>query len=133
LDHQVLAFFSLIAARITADKLRIQFTTAIGHMDENQLDSVNRLLQIFSTTISSMHFVDCLSNIQFLPDLDTEIERIDGHGIVESDIPILIQFLASPRPDGKLLVIKIYRCVPLAQKLLEAIKEVWWKSIDRDN
>jgi hypothetical protein len=68
-----------------------------------------------------------LSNIQFLPDVDNKLKRIFCYGIEESDIPILMQFLASPRADLQQRVIKIYfrlRELPMAQKMLDAIKEV---------
>jgi hypothetical protein len=126
----VLAFLSLIAARIATNKLYIQFTTEMGHMDETQRASVNRMLQIFRekiTTHSRMNFSDCsLSNIQFLADLDNKMDRIECSLIEETEIPILMQFLASPRPDGKQRVLKIYwiKYLELAQKLFDAIKEV---------
>jgi hypothetical protein len=81
------------------------------------------------TTISSMYFDRSLSNLQFLPDMDNNVERIDWYEIQESDIPVLMQFLASSRRDGKQRVMKTsFICLQVAQKLLDAIKEVW-KSI----
>jgi hypothetical protein len=75
----VLAFFSLIASRITTNKVRIQFRTELRNIDENQLACVNRLLQIFRekiATIPSMHF-DCnLSSLQFLADADNKMKTI---------------------------------------------------------
>jgi uncharacterized membrane protein (DUF485 family) len=46
LDHQVLAFLSLIAARITANIVQINFVTKMSNLDENQRVCVNRLLQL---------------------------------------------------------------------------------------
>jgi hypothetical protein len=71
----------------------------MGNLDANQLDSVNQLLQLFRdkmTTLSSIHFDGNLSSIQFLADVDNKMKTLDCWGIVESDIPILMDLLASP-------------------------------------
>jgi hypothetical protein len=62
------------------------------------------------------------------------MENIHCYGIGESDIPILMEFLASPRADGKQRVMKIYFFAPsveefpMGQKFLnamiDAMKEV---------
>jgi hypothetical protein len=55
------------------------------------------------------------------------MKRIYCHGIEELDIPILMQFLASPRADGQQRVMKMHfwdEELPVAQKLMDAIKEV---------
>jgi hypothetical protein len=129
LDHQVLAFLSLIAPRITANQVTIEFMMKMGHLDENQVASVNQLLQICRETITTMpriSFYVNLSNIQFLPDVDNKIKRIDCYGVKESDIPILMHFLASPRADGQQRVMQMhFRSgeLPMAQ-FLDAIIEV---------
>jgi hypothetical protein len=132
LDHQVVAFLSLIAPHIatTTNKLQIHFTKNMSNVGENQLGSVNRLFHLLRekiTTIHSIGFYYSFSNIQFMPDVDNGMEIIFCYGIEESDIPILMKFLASPRPDGQQRVMKIYFQLgelALAQKLLDAIKEV---------
>jgi hypothetical protein len=102
----------------------------MSDLDENQVASVNQLLQLCreKITIPSVIITLCsLSSIQFLPDLDNKMRRINCCGIVESDIviPILMQFLASPRADGQQRVMQIeFRLGPVVQKLLNAIKEV---------
>jgi hypothetical protein len=68
-----------------------------------------------------------LSNIQFLPDVDNQMENIHCIGMEESEIPSLMALLASPRADGKQRVMKLYfrqREIPIAQTLLDAVKEV---------
>jgi hypothetical protein len=106
----------------------------MSDLDENQMAPVNQLFQLCGekiTTISSMSFIHSLSNIQFLPDVDNKMKRIDCFGIGELDIPILMEFLASPRADGQQRVIHMHFLlgeVAMAKKLLDAIKEVW-KSI----
>jgi hypothetical protein len=63
--------------------------------------------------------------------VDNKIKRIEinCYGRIEgSDIPILIQFLASPRPDGQQRVMKMHfyndHLPTGVQKLLDALKEV---------
>jgi hypothetical protein len=130
LDHQALAFLSLVASRITANKVNIIFPMKMSHMDENQLTSVNQLLQLLRKEITMMSTIDfwrCLSNIQFLQDVDNKMKIIYCSGIEESDIPIIMQFLPSPRPDGKqrmLCLEFLDEQLPLTQKLVDAIKEV---------
>jgi hypothetical protein len=135
LDHQVVAFLSLIAPHITTtttNKLQIHFTKNMSNLDENQLSSMNRLFNLLREKITAIHSIGfhcSFSNIQFMPaDVDNGVEIIFCYGIEESDIPILIAFLASPRPDGQQQVLKMYFRLgelALAQKLVNAIKEVW--------
>jgi hypothetical protein len=99
----------------------------MNHLDENQVASVNQMLQICRekiTTMPSINFYWNLSSIQFLPDVDNKVKRIDGYLIEESNVPVLIQFLASPRADGQQRVMKMHLYEPAAQKLLDAIKKV---------
>jgi hypothetical protein len=130
----VLAFLSLIAGRITTNKVAINFTMKMIDLYENQVAFVNGLLQMFRetlATIHSIHFSSGLSNIQFLPDVDNKMKNIHCIGLGESDIPILMQFLASARADGKQRVMKILfgpRELAMAQNLLDALKEVVGKS-----
>jgi hypothetical protein len=104
-------------------------------LDENQIASLNQLLHLFKekiTTMPRIYFSNCLSNIQFVPNADNKVDIIDCFGIEESDIPILMHFLASPRADGKQRVMKMHFWegqLPVAQKLLDAIKEVWKSSV----
>jgi hypothetical protein len=131
-----MTFLSLIAPRITANQVAITFAMKMNHLDENQVTSVNQLLQLCRekiATISSIFFIRCLSNIQFLPDVDNKMKIINCYGIEESTIPILMHFLASPRADGQQRVMKMYfgapEELPMAQKLLDAVKEVGKKFI----
>jgi hypothetical protein len=130
----VLAFLSLIAGRITTNKVAINFTMKMIDLYENQVAFVNGLLQMFRerlTTIHSIHFSSGLSSIQFLPDVDNKMENIHCIGMEESEIPSLMALLASPRADGKQRVMKILigsRELAMAQNLLDALKEVVGKS-----
>jgi hypothetical protein len=91
---------------------------------------VNQLLQIFRekiTTIPRISFYRCLSTIEFLPDVDNKMKSIDCWGVEESDIQILMQFLASPRSDGQQRAMCMFirdDQLAVAQQLLDAIKEV---------
>jgi hypothetical protein len=102
----------------------------MSRLDEKQRASVNRLLQLCRekmTTISHIYFNGCLSNIQFLPDVDNKMETISCAKIAKSDIPILMQFLATQRSDGKQRVMNmefLLGKVTVLQNLLDAIKEV---------
>jgi hypothetical protein len=131
LDHQVLAFLSLISPSITANQVEIHFTMKMSNLNENEVALVHQLLQICREKIASIHIIlffnRCLSNIQFLPNVDNKMKRIDCYEIEESDIPFLVEFLASPRDDGQQRVMHVhFRSgeLPAAQKLLDAIKEV---------
>jgi hypothetical protein len=130
LDHQVLALLALIAPRITTKKVRIVFLMKMNNLDETQLASVNQLLQLCRekmTTIPSIHFHSCLSNIKFLPDVDNKMKIICCKGVEESDFPILMEFLASPRPDKqqRMMAMQFWLGqLPVSHKLLDAIKEV---------
>jgi hypothetical protein len=131
LDHQALAFLSLIAPRITANQVNIQLIMKMSDLDENQVASVNQLIQICRekiTTNCSIEFYGNLSSIQFLPGVDNKMKIIDCYEIKEWDIPILftiMQFLASPRADGQQRVMQMhYLFKTTVQKLLDAIKEV---------
>jgi hypothetical protein len=98
----------------------------MSHLDEHQVASVNQLLQLCKekiTTIHIIYFTNSLSNLQFLPDADNNLKIIGGFGIEESNIPLLMGFLASPRADGQQRVMKM-RFLPEPAKLLDAIKEV---------
>jgi hypothetical protein len=112
------------------NNVHIHFTKKFSDLDENQVASVNQLLQLFRekiTTIPSIQFNRCLSNIHFLPGVDDKMKIIDCYETKESDIPILIQFFASPRADGQQRVMTMHfwsEQFPVAQKLLDAIKEV---------
>jgi hypothetical protein len=101
----------------------------LSHLDENQVASLNGLFQLCRekmTTIHCIYFNRCFSNIQFLPNVDNKVERIDCWGVEEWEIPILIQFLASPRADGqqRVLLMEIQLRNEKVQKLMDAIKEV---------
>jgi hypothetical protein len=132
LDDQVFAFLSLIAPRITASNVGIGicFRMKLSHMDEKQRASVNQLLQLLKEKIATIHcvlFHSGLPNIQFLPNVDNKMERLVCLRVQESDIPILTEFLASPRADGQQRVMKLSFCqaeLPVVLKLLDAIREV---------
>jgi hypothetical protein len=129
LDHRVLAFLSLIAHHITPDKVGINIEMKMSDLDENQLASVNQLLQICREKIATIPtiliFKRCLSNIQFLPDVDNKMKIIVGYGIEESDIPILMGFLASPRADGQQRVMKMYFGAPEELPMAQKSKNCW--------
>jgi hypothetical protein len=124
----VFAFLSLIAHRITTNNVAIQFVMKMSDLDENQVASVNQLLQICREKITSIPRIILnhgLSNIQFLPNVDNKMKIIRCYGIEEPDIPMLMEFLASPRADGQQRVMQIcFLFEPAAQRLLDAIKEV---------
>jgi hypothetical protein len=78
-----------------------------------------------------MHSSFNLSDLQHFPDMDNQMRLIElSFNKGESDIPILMQFLVSPRGDGQQRVIYIHlfeieeEVEHLAQKILDAIKKV---------
>jgi hypothetical protein len=130
LDNRVLEFLSLIAPRITASEVQIHFHEQMSDLDEKQRSSVNQLLQLFRENITpttDIHFNGNLSSLRFVADVDNKMNKMDCWGVVESDIPILMDLLASPRPDGQQRVMEFYfqrEQRSMAPILLDAIKEV---------
>jgi hypothetical protein len=65
---------------------------------------------------------EAMTLIQSIPNIDDRMHKISLYVRKESQIPILMEFLASPRPDGKQRV--ICARTEMAQKVLESIKKV---------
>jgi hypothetical protein len=137
----VFAFLSLIAPRIATSKIGIMnnFPMKPSHMEhEKQLASVNQLLQLFKEKIATIQKIVLYSgffrNMQFLRDVDNKMERMVCSAVNELDIPILTEFLASPRADGQQRVMKLefdrYTSPGVVQKLLDAIKKVYENPYD---
>jgi hypothetical protein len=92
--------------------------------DESQLLFVNRLLKTFLA--HNNLFIHCaVTNIKCLKDVEDKL-RVNCLSVdEESDIPILMELLASPRPDGQQRVVFLYFAInDLKQKMLETIKMV---------
>jgi hypothetical protein len=82
---------------------------------------------MFREGASNVHLeLNCsMANIESLSDLDNKMQKIKFDNIYESDIPLLIKMLASPRPDGQQRVIRVpFQDNQSTQKMLDAIKKV---------
>jgi hypothetical protein len=124
-DQQVLAFFTNIASCMSASEIQINLLSGLNKFDEQQLLSVNRLLKTFP--IHGNLCINCaVVNIKCLQDVEDKMLPIYFLRIEEeSDIPILMELLASPRPDGQQRVVCPYfPKEDLQQKLVAAIKKV---------
>jgi hypothetical protein len=110
---------------------RIEFRLGLNEPTPKQNALVDQLLNIFKDGDANIHLeLNCrLASIPSLPDLDNKLQKIKIYKYHERDIPLLMQMLASPRPDGQQRVI----CVPylnnqLKGKILDAIKKVGGKN-----
>jgi hypothetical protein len=99
----------------------------MSNLDEIQHGFVNQFLQISREKVPNMRSSFYLSDFKHFPDMDNQMQWIELLFKGESNIPILIKFLASPRADGQQRVIYIHLSEEeedLAQKILDAIKNV---------
>jgi hypothetical protein len=126
LDDQVLAFIKIITPHLTGVYLEFQ-TMQMENLDKQQRGFMNQLLKIFqeekATILITMH--TRLDNIQFLPDMDNKTQKVDLNVNADTDIPLLINWLATPRLDGQQRVIWLsFWLDELAMKMVDAIKQV---------
>jgi hypothetical protein len=98
----------------------------MSNLDEMQHGLVNQFFQICRDKLSNMRSSFYLSAKQHFPDMDNKMRLIELSFKEESNIPILIHFLASPRADGqqRMIYIHLFEEEHLAQKILDAIKKV---------
>jgi hypothetical protein len=101
LDEQVLAFLKIISHSMVPNTVAINLVMGMSKMEEKERACVNQLLQIFKEEKSPIRFLSCrLANLQYLQHVDSQTSRLHLDGYEESDIPHLVQILASHRPDG---------------------------------
>jgi hypothetical protein len=137
LDNQVLKFFEIICSRVFTNKVSIQFDTKMKRLDKKQCALVNQLLQKFSVKeLPNIHRITIsLDNCPYLQDVDNKTRLVYMFVNEVSDIPILMESLAAPRPDGQQRVLALsiddYEGQQLVAKLLEAIKKEFRSSTRR--
>jgi hypothetical protein len=127
LDDQVLAFIKIIALCFT--KLDIHIPMKMKNLDEQQRCFMDRLLKIFRKRNSQYAFIDittCMGNIPFLPpDMENKTRQISSEVYADTDIPLLMEMLATPRPDGQQRMIRLFfEEYQLAMRMVDAIKQV---------
>jgi hypothetical protein len=119
----VLDFFKRIASCISSSELRIDLLLGHKRFVEQQVLSVNRLLKTFLVP-DNLSIQCAVGNIRCLQNVEDKILvnylRIDE----ESDIPILMEFLASPRDGQQRVVMPSFANKDLEHKLLATIKMV---------
>jgi hypothetical protein len=125
LDDQVLAFFKLIAPHLTGVDIDIGFTTLMKmeNLDEQQRGfiNINQLFEIFRGDL--IRISTNFDNLPFLPpDISNTLELdVDA----DTDIPLLMNLLATPRPDGQQRVIGLVISEPeLTMEMVDAIEQV---------
>jgi hypothetical protein len=88
---------------------------------------LDHLLNIFREGASNIHLeLNCpMASIPSLSNLDNKMQKIKFDIIHERDIPLLMNMLASPRPDGQQRVICLaFQGNQFTQIMLDAIKKV---------
>jgi hypothetical protein len=125
LEDQVLAFFKLIAPRLTAVEINIiwwYFVMEMANLCEHHRGFMNQLFEIFREGLIPIRICTTLDNIPFLPDTGNIIQfNIDA----DTDIPLLMKMLATPRPDGQQRVIELIIWEPeLTMEMVDAIEQV---------
>jgi hypothetical protein len=123
LDDQVLAFFKLIAPHLTGIDIDIGYTTfmKMKRLDWQQRGFINQLFEIFRGDL--IRISTNFDNLPFLPpDISNTLELdVDA----DTDIPLLMNLLATPRPDGQQRVIGLVISEPeLTMEMVDAIEQV---------
>jgi hypothetical protein len=97
-------------------------------LNAKQTASVNQLLHIFKEQFPHIVLsVECtMASVPYFHGLDNKMQGIYLTIKGESDIPLLMQMLATPRADGKQrAVLLAFELKPeLAQEMLDTIKRV---------
>jgi hypothetical protein len=127
LDDQVLAFIEVIAPHLTKTGVYIYLSTKVQNLDAQKIGFMNRLLKIFQEKSPTLICVQTkLANIQFLPDMDNKTRHLLLKVIADTDIPLLMKWLATPRLDGQQRVISLNfeENEQLTVNMVDAIKKV---------
>jgi hypothetical protein len=121
-DQQVFEFLANISPCM-ARKVTINL---FNEPDKNKHALVDLLLHIIVKEASQIDLLvnmeHAMALIKSIPDLDSKMQLVSLRLRKESEIPILMEMLASSRPDGKPRVISL-SSLELAQNALEAIKK----------
>jgi hypothetical protein len=126
MDERVVEFMKLIAPRVVANgSVFIQLGTE--NLDGKQSASVNQLLHIFREEFPETNLHVQCSTIKHLQDMDNKMQSIRFYLIKEeTDIPLLMNMLATPRADGQQHVVILERFQKsLAHKMVNAIMKVF--------
>jgi hypothetical protein len=125
LNDQVLAFIKIIAPHLKNEiHICIGLLMEMKNLDEQQRGFMKQLLQIIRKNRRTDITVR-LDNIPFMPDMDNKTRLIFLAVNADTDIPLLMKMLATPRPDGQQKVIGLYiENDQMPMKMVDAIKQV---------
>jgi hypothetical protein len=121
----VLAFIKVIAPVLIKTGVNLDFLIHIEHLNEQQRSFVNQLVKILREDLTCIFTK--LANLPFLPDMDNQKSQLYTLLVdADTDIPLLMKMLATPRSDGQQRVIQLFvvDTGQLIMKMLDAIKEV---------
>jgi hypothetical protein len=120
----VLAFINVIAPLLTKTGVHLDFLIHIETLDGQQRGLVNQLVQIFREDLIRI-FTE-MANIPLLPDMDNQKNQLYLLNVdADTDIPLLMNMLATPHPSGKQRVIHLFvETYQLVMNMLDAIKQV---------
>jgi hypothetical protein len=120
----VLAFIKVIAPLLTKTGVHLDCLVPMENLDAQQHGFVYQLVKIFREDLIRISIK--LANIPFLPDMDNQKSQLYFLYVdADTDIPLLMKMLATPRPDGQQRVIKLFvKRRQFVMKMLDAIKQV---------
>jgi hypothetical protein len=127
LGPQVFEFLTIISPCMTDKNIFLNIYFCSKKLDEKQRVSVNKFLDIVPKLFSQINLsITCtFTVIQSLPDIDNKMGAIALCLKEDSDIPILMTMLATPRQDGQQRVVFLrFQGNMAPQNMLDAIKNV---------
>jgi hypothetical protein len=120
----VLAFIKIIAPHLTKTGVHLEYVMPMENLDAQQRDFINQLIKIFREDLIRI-FIK-LANIQFLPNMDNQKRQLYMLNFdADTDIPLLMNMLATPHPTGQQRVIWLFIDeYGLERTMLDAIRQV---------
>jgi hypothetical protein len=123
MDDQVLAFIKLIAPSLTELYISIGPLVKMKNLDEQKRGFIKQLFELFREKLTTSYTY--LDNIPFLQDMDNKTRQILLELSADTDIPLLMNWLATSRLDGKQRLIWLFfESDQLATKMVDALKQV---------
>jgi hypothetical protein len=123
MDDQVLAFIKVIAPHLTELHIGIGSLIKMANLGDQKRSFINQLHDLFREKLIVIG--TSLDNIQFLQDVDNKTRRIHLGLSANTDIRKLMNWLATPRPDGKQRVIWLFfESDQLAMEMVDTLKQV---------
>jgi hypothetical protein len=125
----VLAFIKVIASSLT----ELGIFIGIGYfnlvkmrsLDGQKRGYINQLLKLIREKLTTTTILTDVDNIPFLPNMDNKTRQIVLGLNADTDIPLLMDWLATPRTDGKQRVIQLgIESDQLAMEMMDALKQV---------